>query len=136
MSQPRQLELPANQSASGNHVQKILTDLHASVERAAAVEYTLRCERMFRDCPGFIGADVPERPGASGWVTVKGEMIGDAVTWLKRRFHVNPSVTIDEGVDGIRFEVKTRTRSTGKKRSPFAKPEQFVLPLVIESKPK
>lgn len=129
----KQLELQPTFLA-GDHVRKTLDDLHKAVEVAALREYQLKVERIFRDCPGFIGASVPEKPGASGWVTVQGDRIGDALPWLKRRFHVNPAIELDVASNGIRFEIKTRTRRASGVRNTgpvFGKPEQFRLPLVV-----
>jgi len=106
-------------------------------ERAAkaAADYQKRMQRVLSDCPGFIGADAPAGQGKQGAVVVDPRMATDARVWLKRRFHVNESLSLTRS-DGLCFEVRTRERkplAPGAKRLKVTwdKPKQFELSLGI-----
>lgn len=99
-----------------------LDRLRALREQEAALEYHRKMQRLLEECPGFIGAD-------PGKVVVEPGRIGEAMAWLKKRFHVNESLELSTDT-GLCIEVKPRQRrkpgSTGKRSLvKFSKPEQF-----------
>lgn len=105
--------------------------LEAERTAKAAAEYQKRMQRLLSDCPGFIGADAPAGQGKQGTVVVDPRLAVDARLWLRRRFHVNVSLSLTSA-DGLAFDIKTRERKAtapGAKRVKvtWGKPEQFEL---------
>jgi len=98
---------------------------------AEAAEYQSKMQRVFADCPGFIGGDAPNCAAAIGRVVVEPGRTVEALAWLKRRFHVNQSLELDRTIEGVAFEVKARVRaklSGGRRiKVSFAPAEQFTL---------
>ena len=103
-------------------------DARLALQREAEL-YKQKMQRVFADCPGFLGGDAPNNPAATGRVVVELGRSVEALAWLRRRFHVNESLELDRAIEGLAFEIKPRQRSAsvgGKKFSvTFARPEQF-----------
>ncbi len=138
---PNQLDLPINSGEFNfqerryeNHsVRVTLSDLDRAIEQAKAREYGLKMQRVFAQCPGFIGGDAPETERSTGWVVVAAASVTDSVKWLKRRFQVNPKMEVDGFLEGLRIEIAPRRRPVmreGKRqviKVDFNPPEQFTL---------
>ena len=105
-------------------------DTRLALEREAA-EYQAKMQRVFSQCPGFIGGDAPSCAAGIGRLVVEPGCGVEALNWLKRRFHVNASLELDRSIEGLVFEVVARARSSGGRGKRiavnFAKPEQFEL---------
>jgi hypothetical protein len=103
-------------------------DARLALEREAEL-YRQKMQRVFADCPGFLGGDAPTGPQATGRVVVEPGRSVEALAWLKRRFHVNETLELDRAVEGLAFEIKPRQRSPGagskRIKVTFARPEQF-----------
>lgn len=109
--------------------------VEAERARKAAAEYEARMQRLFAECPGFIGADAPAGEGQKGNVVVEPAYAPEAMAWLKRRFHVNENLSLSTDT-GLCIEVRTRVRkppTPGAKRVAvtWAKPQQFELSLGV-----
>jgi hypothetical protein len=133
-------ELPFAASAfnlfgeTGDDPLRLMRERDAKLAAAHEAErYQARMQRVFADCPGFIGGDVPKGPQCSGRVVVEPSRSVEALNWLKRRFYVNESLELDRVVEGLAFEIKPRQRSHGaggkRIKVTFARPEQFPLAL-------
>lgn len=110
---------------------RVMMDRQRLAEKAeAALEYERAMQRKFQECPGFVGADVPAAPGLSGKVIIEPAKAFDAMTWLKRRFHVNENLELS-GDRGICIEVIPRDRKISRQgrraRIRFGGPEQYEL---------
>ena len=116
----------------GEDPARVVRERLESAERAAAArEYALKMQRLFSECPGFLGADPPEGETRKGRVVVEPAFAQEARTWLRRRFHVNDAVEICE--TGLCLEVvppERKSRGQTRKRVSFAKPEQLKLTLI------
>ena len=123
-------------SEPGNDpVRVIMDNLRAAEEAAAAREYGLKMQRVFSECPGFIGADVPEGEAKVGSVVIEPAKALDALQWLKRRFVVADTLEPDPAAGGMRIEFAQkpkRDRAAGAKREKapvFGRPVQYDLNL-------
>ena len=104
--------------------------LEAAAASAAAREYELKMQRVFGQCPGFIGGDAPNGERVKGHVVVDPALAREARDWLKRRFYVNDSLELSD--HGLCLEVIPRVRKargSQKLSASFSKPEQFKLAL-------
>ena len=103
----------------------------ASADEAEA--YQRRMQRTLAECPGFVTCDPPRGDASSGRVVIDPAWTVPAVSWLKRRFHVNEALELRSQIDGIAVEIKPRVRSKSGVRqtikATFHKPEQFTFHL-------
>lgn len=120
---------------TGEDPLRVMMDkLREAEERAAAREYELKMQRVFSDCPGFIGGDAPKSEISRGSVIVKPDCVTDAVRWLRKRFHVADTVEVDLALEGVRVDIVPRVRvrkGTTRKavKVDFGATVQFDLPL-------
>lgn len=131
---PIQKELPGSETVfnlrceCGEDPERVLRESNEAKKRKAEAEaYAARCQKTLESCPGFIGCDAPAGQGQRGVVVVEPGLVGEAMTFLRRRFSVNENLQLDAG-RGICLEVASRIRKvTGKRRVAvtFAKPVQF-----------
>lgn len=105
--------------------------LAAAAAKADAEIYTLKMQRTFKECPGFVGGDLPDGELKKGCVEVEPAKAPAAMVWLKRRFHVNDELRVT-GAELVAIEIMTR--QTGRRSGPakkrpvsFAKPVQYTL---------
>jgi len=96
-----------------------------------ARQYQERMQRVFSQCPGFIGGDAPSSEKGCGRVVIEPQSVMDAVPWLKRRFHVSENLDLSAD-NGLVIEIKPRRRGQqqagGRKvKVSFDKPVQFEL---------
>lgn len=138
---PTQLELPRSSDffnlapeSGADPVRVTLDQLHAEARLQAARDYERKMQRTFEDCPGFQGGIAPSSAQAHGWLVVSADKIQEAMPWMRRRFIVNESVTVDKSGLGLRVEFAPIMRRPGMKQPRKAKvkftpPEQYNLPL-------
>lgn len=116
-------------------VREIMDKLREAEARAKAREYELKMQRVFAECPGFIGGDAPQGERSIGNVVVDPARVVEARGWLKQRFILNDVVEIDSAAGGIRIEVAPKPKRVRAARvravAPvnFNKPEQYELSL-------
>lgn len=104
-----------------------------------AREYAAKMQLSLEKCPGFAGCDAPVSETGQGRVIVEPGRIGEAMPWLKRRFHVNENLDLSPD-NGLCIEIKPRVRSKSVcanrgARVPvtFERPTQFELGLNTET---
>lgn len=85
----------------------------------------MNAQRLLSRCPGFIGADGAFR------VVVEPAYVVEAMTWLKRRFHVSENLDLSD--NGLCIDLRPRERrvvgSVVRRSRISFKPEQFELKL-------
>jgi len=118
-----QFELSQSDAVFNLSVQSGIDPWRVERERAEAeqrskqaAEYQRKMQLSLERCPGFSGCDAPALPGAQGMVVVEPGRIGEAWSWLKRRYHVCESLELstDQGI-AIRIAPRNR-RVTGQRR--------------------
>lgn len=116
---------------SEKNLRELLDSLHRAEQAAAQREYTLKMERIFSKCPGFIEANVPQGESWRGSVVIDPMFMQEGVQWLKRRYIVAPSLIIDGAAGGLRIEIAPRPKHHGPRKQKveirWGKPEQFEL---------
>lgn len=104
--------------SSEKELSELMDRLRDAEYKAAEREYTLRMERKFNGCPGFMSADLPRTEGAIGHVVVTADQLEEAIDWLRKRYAVNPKFELDCLQGGVRIEIMQRVK---KARQPGAK---------------
>lgn len=87
--------------------------------------------QAFDKCPGAVVGDMPTSEQAEGNIIVEPSCSKAALTFLRRRFHVEESVGI-ETTGELRFVIKPRVRrapGAPKFKPHFQKQIQYELPL-------
>jgi len=92
--------------------------------------FTQRMDNAFRDCPGALSSNLPLNEISIGTITVRAEDVHNALTYLRRRFHVSRALQADSEGQGIVVEIVPRVRKKYNRtrvqvRVSFARPEQF-----------
>jgi len=129
-----QADLPACSDVFNLFVQDGIDPVRVMREQAESAlreterrEYQDRMQLTLAQCPGYVGSDCPVAPGAVGKVSVDPRFIQQAVPWLKRRFHVDESFSLDLDTGmTVRVVARQRSKAGGRRlRVSFGKVEQF-----------
>ena len=96
----------------------------------AGREYAAKMQLTLQQCPGFVGCDPPASDTSKGRVVIEPGRVMEAVSWLKRRFHISENLDLSPD-NGLCIDLAPRVRSCkggGKRvRVSFEPPEQFKL---------